>query len=562
MLESLKITNFALITELEISFGKGLNVLTGETGAGKSIVLDALNFVLGERADKDQIRTGETYTLVQAMFDLTYNNKAKQELDALGIQLDEPTLIVSRKLTLDGKNEVRLNGSIVNLNMLRTVTAHLVDIYGQHEHQSLLKPSNHIQLIDDLKSEQVRAFLGKISDEFAKLAEVKARLNLFGGTDDERARKLDLLEFQKNELTKASLKPSELEELQEKLKRMQNTEKVVSTTNVVDGLLDGAGDGALAKLYQASKQLSALSVVDESFGILAERLNVAHIEVDDIASTLQQKLTEYDFSETEFTKIDSRVDFLKTIARKYGGNIESAIAELDKITAQIEELSQSGELIAKLNAEIVSIENSVKAICAELSTLRKQIAEELEGRLNPEFQELGMKNAKFKVEHRQLVNYTHTGQDDIEFMFSANLGEPLKQLSKVISGGEMSRFMLAFKVVVGSADEISTLVFDEIDSGISGAIGQTVAEKMAHIAKSTQIIAVSHLPQIAAMADVQFLITKSSAGGKTTSTVLKLDKAARIAEVARLAGGSETSASATQHAAELISAADKIKASF
>ena len=559
MLENLKILNFALIDDLEINFGAGLNVLTGETGAGKSIVLDALNFVLGERADKDQIRTGQKFTFVQAVFNVDKNAKVKLELEALGLASDDATLVLSRRLATDGRGEVRINGNVVNLNMLRAVTARLVDIYGQHEHQSLLKASNHISFIDGLCPKETAQYLFRLSEEIAKLHALKESLSALGGSSEERARKLDLLEFQKNELISANLKAGEFEKLEERLKRMQNTEKVVATANVVLGALDGAGSGAIATVYQSAKQLVAISNVDDSFKALAERLDASRIELADITESLQSSLADYDFSESEFNEIDARIDLLRTLMRKYGGSVESAISELANIAKQIDDIGEGAERIKQLSTQIEQVEAQIVSACNELSVLRNKTAAELEQKLNPELRELGMKNAQFKVGSKALATYTSLGHDDIEFMFSANLGEPLKSLSKVISGGEMSRFMLAFKVVVGASDEIGTLVFDEIDSGISGTIGQVVAEKMGRIARVAQVISVSHLPQIAAMADYHYLISKSTEGGKTSTSVVKLDFAGRVGEVARLSGGKESSAATAEHAKELLSAASAIK---
>ncbi|MCL2540685.1 MAG: DNA repair protein RecN [Firmicutes bacterium] len=546
MLNSIKITNFALIAELEVEFCKGLNVLTGETGAGKSIVLDALNFVLGERADKDQIRSGEKHTAVTAVFDISNNAGAKEAVNSFDLGSGDNLLIVSRKLTLEGKNEVRVNGSVVSLNMLRGITSLIVDVYGQHEHQSLLKPASHIEFVDGLDSAGIAAIKTRLDGQIKELNTVESNINAIGGSYEERARKLDVLGYQANELEGAKPKAGEFAELTEQMRKMQNTEKVVSGVKSALELLD-LDDS----LYNAKKQLSVLSSIDTETGKNSERIAGLEIELADIKAALNDLLVSYDFSQADFNEIDLRIDSYKTLARKYVCSPDELPGRLEQIRQEIELLNNGAETLGRLNKEKTRILAEIDTVCAELTALRTALSRRFEQAINPELKTLGMKSAEFKVRIG--------GYDDIEFMFSANLGEPLKPLVKVISGGEMSRFMLAFKAVSGASDGIGTLVFDEIDNGISGNMGQIVAEKMFEISKSAQIIAVSHLPQIAAMADTHFIIEKQTRGGKTISNIAVLNASQRIAEVARLAGGKDGSAIARSHASEMLEYAKNLK---
>ena len=562
MLCQLSIENIALIDKLELELKNGLNILSGETGAGKSIIIDSLNFVLGERADKSLIRFGTDKASVEAVFEDYLTPSIKDCLDDLGIEAED-VLILRRKMSADGKNECRINGRISTLSALKSLTELLVDIHGQHEHQSLLKSTNHIKLLDKLGEKKIATVKGEVEKNFDDYTSLKKEFLRFGNAD-ERERKLDILSFQIDEIEKSDVKDGEEDELLSARKRIRNMEKIISALEGAKNLLDGYDSQSVsASIKNANSLLNTISSYDENIGPIADRLDSCKVEITDISETLSDMLQKLDFDSRSAEQIEERLEVVRTILRKYGGSYESLQKFYEEATKEAQTLSNATERVERLETEIKVAAEKLLASAKELSQERRKIADKFEKDISKELCDLGMGGSTFKVEIETTDDVEQiyaNGADSVEFMISPNVGEPLKPLAKIISGGEMSRFMLAFKNILAGVDDIGTMVFDEIDTGISGNISQVVSEKMCNISRARQVIAVTHMPSLASMADNHYLISKSTENGKTLTHVdlLKDD----TDEVARLIGGNDYSIYAVPHAKEMKANAQRYKDSL
>lgn len=562
MLCQLSIENIALIDKLELELKNGLNILSGETGAGKSIIIDSLNFVLGERADKSLIRFGTDKASVEAVFEDYLTPSIKDCLDDLGIEAED-VLILRRKMSADGKNECRINGRISTLSALKSLTELLVDIHGQHEHQSLLKSTNHIKLLDKLGEKKIATVKGEVEKNFDDYTSLKKEFLRFGNAD-ERERKLDILSFQIDEIEKADVKDGEEDELLSARKRIRNMEKIISALEGAKNLLDGYDSQSVsASIKNANSLLNTISSYDENIVPIADRLDSCKVEITDISETLSDMLQKLDFDSRSAEQIEERLEVVRTILRKYGGSYESLQKFYEEATKEAQTLSNATERVERLETEIKVAAEKLFVSAKELSQERRKIADKFEKDISKELCDLGMGGSTFKVEIDSTDDVDQiyaNGADSVEFMISPNVGEPLKPLAKIISGGEMSRFMLAFKNILAGVDDIGTMVFDEIDTGISGNISQVVSEKMCNISRARQVIAVTHMPSLASMADNHYLISKSTENGKTLTHVdlLKDD----TDEVARLIGGNDYSIYAVPHAKEMKANAQRYKDSL
>ena len=549
MIKSISIKDFALINKKEIDFENGFNVITGETGAGKSILISAINFVLGERADKSKIRFGCDCAQVQVVFE-TSNAKVLDTLNNFGFETDN-AIIINRKIYGDGHSDIRLNGNLITLSMLRKITTNLVDVYGQHEHQSLLDISKHIEYLDEYLGVEVFEKKKELSILFDEMKIVKQKINSFGGDEYSRAREKDMLLYQVKEIEEADLKAEEEDELLVLKNKMENCQRIFDTVRTTRELLSEMPSNSICdNLYNASKMLGTINSIDSEFEQLTERLNSIQIEAKDIAETLEQKIDEYNFNEYDFDKVDSRLDLIKNLKRKYGSSIDEILTFYQNSKLRLNELEDTEELLAKYLESEDKLNKKIKAKCGELAEIRKKGAIDFEKSITNELITLGMPNAKFCIDFKEVAP-TINGTDSIEFMFSANLGEPFKPLSKVISGGEMSRFMLAFKTVMGNIETVDTMIFDEIDSGMSGVTSITVGQKMAVLSKNVQVFAITHLATIASFADAHYQIYKQVCGDKTVSNIVKLDANSQLQEISRLAGGNTNSKIGLEHAREL-----------
>ena len=565
MLERLTIKNVALIEHADIEFFEGLNVLSGETGAGKSVILDSVNFVLGAKADRSMIRYGETECMVKAEFSVSESSKAVATLRELDIETDGE-IIISRKFSDSGKNTIKLNGNTVTAAMLRKVTDTLVDVHGQSEHFFLLKESNQLKTLDEVAGEELLPKKEQLSAFLKEKRRIQEQIALLGGDEKERGRRLDVLRFQIDEIEQVDLKEGEEEELLSKRNKIINLEKIISAVQCAVSALSEER-GVLDGLRIASRSLSAISRLDASYAEVCEKIESIAIDAEDVAETLSDLGDELYFDENEAAETEARLDAIRALKRKYGSNKQEIDEYYNKISQEYELLSDCEGQYALLTAELEKVEEKIYTSCCEITKLRKTHGKSFCKRVTEELKTLNIPNAQFDIQFKEYekedVSRANTsGLDEISFMFSANAGEPMKSLGKIISGGEMSRFMLAVKTQLSDINEISTYIFDEIDAGISGKTAKVVGEKLAKIAKRTQILAVSHLAQIAVMSDSEFLIEKQEIAGKTLTKVKALDVNEKKAEIVRLLGGTMDDEYAAKHAEELLKQAKEYKNSI
>lgn len=561
MIESLHIQNIALIEDLTLNLEKGLNILSGETGAGKSIIIDSLNFVLGERADKTLIRNGAERAEVSAVFS-SVSEDVEKSLEDLGITPDD-VLILKRAMTKD-KNECRINGAQVTLGMLKSIGEKLVDIHGQHEHQSLLKVSTHVHLLDAFGGEKIEKSKKKLQKTYNSYKELCNEFENIGDAAT-RERKLDVLNYQITELKEAELQEGEEEKLLADRKKFRNAEKILNAAKDANQLLNGGSDfSVVGAVNKAINLLNVAGAFDDNLLKIAERLESAKIDVKDVADELESCLDDLSFDDYSLEKVEKRLEKVRQVVRKYGGTVEAANEFLKNAEEEYDFLINADARATKLEKEIEKTRLELLSDAEELSALRRKYASSFEDEINKQLRELGMPSAKFNVSFDENAgktadDVTSNGFDKVEFLISANKGEPLKPLQKIISGGEMSRFMLALKNITARLDGIDTMVFDEIDTGISGYIAQVVAEKLYNISVSRQVIAVTHLPQLASMADNHYKIEKKETADKTITNVKKLDEDGELQEIARLIGGSTYSEHALPHSVEMKKHADAYK---
>ncbi len=552
MLQTLKIQNVALIKQLEIDFEKGFNVLLGETGAGKSIIFDALNFVLGGKADKSLIRSGESVMKVEALFSCV-NPLIFKDLE----EFDEPCeeLVLSRSLDSLGKSSIRINGGIFSLQSLKRVGEALVDSYSQHEGMQLLKSKNHLAMLDKLGGEGLKHIKNKYLIEYERLIELNKKIKSLGGDEFERARTKSLLSYQIKEIEDANIQLGEMDELKNNIMLLESAEKIYDTVNSCENLLESSNMSAIAAVHDSTIQLSALTNISE-IEECRNRLNSVKYELQDISETLKALRDNLTFDEGELDRLVRRQDSLKLLCKKYGGSEEKVLAFLLNIKTQFEELENSEERLAQLEKEKLKLEKSIQAVANELSQARKEIAAKVEVDIERELAQLNMKSTTFKVQFAQ-TDFALQGQDEVEFVFSANKGQELKALSKTASGGEMSRVMLAFKTIFAHAGNAETLIFDEIDTGISGETGYIVGEKLSALGRDGQVLCITHLPQVASQGDNFYFVAKTSDAHSTFTSIEKLETGRITEELARLIAGDKLTETAKNQVQELRARAGK-----
>jgi len=561
LLRQLSINNVALIDQQFIEFFNGFSVMTGETGAGKSIIIEALNFVLGERASRELVKSGEQKAAVEAVFSVTENEPAAETLTEQGIDCADGELTLYREFSLNGKTVCRANGTLINTGTLKLIGDALVDIHGQHAHQSLLDPKRHIVLLDRFAGNDALEMKARVAQAYKKASAAKKELASAQFNEQERERRCDLLKYQINEIESAGLQDGEEEELEEQRGLLQNAQAIMEGLEGASDALSGDEDdngGALDALSVALRMLDGIAQYRNEYAQLAEKLHSLYYDLEDAGFTLRDYRNDFTFEPGTLDEIESRLELISTLKRKYGANIAEILAYGEESAAELERIENAEEHREQLQAEYDAAKNAYERLSGELTALRKQAADRLAGRLLPELADLGMPHAAFEVAFERLMGEipSASGVDGVEFLLSTNRGEPVKPLSKVASGGELSRIMLSFKSVLADLDGIPTMVFDEIDSGISGQIGTAVAVKMRQIAKNHQVLCITHLPQIAAYANYQYLVYKEVSGEKTRSTAKKLEEYERAAEIARIMGSGETDRVALEHAQRLIDAAN------
>ena len=563
MLSKLTVKNMALIDFAEIEFDKGLNVLSGETGSGKSVLLESINFVLGAKADKTLIRSGEEYCQVTAEFDIS--TELKDVFDELDVEFDK-TLIITRKLSIDGKSSIKVNGNSVSQTMLKKFTSRIVDVHGQSDHFYLLKNSNQLDLIDKFSADESLSVKEEIKKDHSKYTDIIRQIDELGGDEQKRAIRLDVLNYQIDEINNVDFKENEDVELQTLKTKLKNIEKIGYALNLAKSSVEDEG-GISDILNNTIKALSSITNISEEYSALKDGFDEVYDKLNDLTGLCSDYIDSLDTDGIDVNYVEERLEKIKNIKKKYGQTYEEIQVFLQNACEEKQKLENFDALYQSLLEEKVSICDKLYNEYVKLSNIRKKYSKVFIERITKELRELGMKNAEFDIKFidipsKEECKYPVNGIDEIEFMFSANTGEPLKLLSAVISGGEISRFMLAIKSQTAGFTDISTFIFDEIDAGISGEIAKTVAKKFYQISKTNQIIAISHLPQICVMADNNLLIYKKEQDGKTRSFVEKLTLDRLTDEVIRLVGGEIGSETSRKHATELIENAKNLKQSI
>ena len=553
MLDLLHIENIAIIEQADISFRPGFNVLTGETGAGKSIVIDALSAVLGQRASRELIRTGADHAFVSAVFSGIPQGLGQD----LGIA-DAEEWLLQREIYADGKNVCRLNGRPMTVTQLRTLGNRLLNIHGQHDGQQLLDETQHILYLDQYV--RYTPLQSAYQEKYSALQKIESQISALQMDESEKARRIDTLQFQIQDLERANLQSGEEEELLERRNLLRNSEKFISAIQGADYCLNGDDqrEGALSLLRQAQEQLTSVRGLSDSFAQLTERLDAVYSEVYDIAYTVQDKKDEFDFAPGELDAVEGRCDQLYRLKKKYGATVEDMLAYLEKCRQELNQIAFADDTLAQLQKRREKALQEALAAARELSQQRKAAARSLEKQILTELRELNMGSIRFEVAFAEKTPDA-SGIDEVRFLMSANVGEELRPIQKIASGGELARIMLAMKNVFSQQEKIGTMVFDEVDTGVSGRAAQKVAEKMAKISRQKQVLCVTHLPQLAAMADTHFSVEKGVSGGRTFTRVQELTRQQRREELARLTGGGQVSQTMLDSAEELLSAADAFK---
>lgn len=554
MLLQLNIKNFALIRELSVEFGKGFNILSGETGAGKSILIDTIDYVLGGKFSKDLIRYGEEKTFVEAVFSIE-NPEITNVLAEQGIE--DEILIISRETTLLGKSIIKVNGKSVVLSYLKRIREKLLDIHGQHQNQNLLNKSFHILYLDDFIGEEINKHLKVYDDLRKEQSSIIEKINELNGNSD-REKLLDYIKFQIDDIEKANLKINEEEDLKEEFDLLSNAEKISLALSKSYAILDSPMEG-ISVIEGLSKAVNELSLVENHFEKLKdkrEKIEESLYNLEEIAREIRDLSSEIYYDEFELEKINSRIYEISLYKKKYGESVEEILNYLKKLKTQYEELVNSEEIINKLNSKRIEIEKEMKNVCEIMHDIRKEYAVNLEEKIKYELNYVGMEKAEIRIDIENSESFNSRGLDDVTFLISTNPGEPLKVLEKVVSGGELSRIMLAMKCVFVDKDKIPTLIFDEIDTGISGTIAKRVGEKMFEVSSKHQVLCITHLPQIAALSDCHYFVSKKVEDGKTYTQIRTLDKYEKIKEIAKMTSGDEVSDVTLENASEMVAFAE------
>ncbi len=562
MLHSLYLENIALIEKLGIELFPGFNVLTGETGAGKSIIIDAVNFVLGERTSRDLIRNGAARAKVEAVFNLNEGDAAFAALDALGIEYDGNELILSRELSAAGRNACRVNGTLVPVASLKSVSDTLVDIHGQHEHQALLDAENHISYLDAYCHAESLPIIEKIDVIVSRRSELMLKRNSGFSSEREREREMDMLRYQIEEIASANLEVGEEERLSAEKTVLLNAERIRTALETAHMALSGAEEGsALSAIDTARRSMRDIAALNKDYEALSDKIEELYYAAEDISFALRDTSENVESDMQRLEEIEQRLKLISDLKRKYGRTVEDVIDFGKDAETKLNELENAEALAAELDAKLDKLKAEYNVAADELSKVRRAAGDRLKRNVLNELKDLGMAKAMFDVALSDASGGEPRkgGRETAEFMLSANPGEPLKPLEKVASGGELSRIMLCFKSIFADNDRVPTLIFDEIDTGISGRTAAVVGEKMLGIAKKHQVICVTHLAQIAALADAHLMVRKYDDGKNTFVETRQLNEEEKVQRIAQMMDGESDSPSALTHARELIARADKIK---
>ncbi len=564
MLVELMINNFALIKDLKLELTSGLNILSGETGAGKSIIIKALDMLLGGRASTEFIRFGEEQAIIEGVFNLESNSAAKSMVEELGFASDDTKLILTREISVNGNNKSRINGRVATLEMTRQITQYLIDIHGQHEHQSLLNPEDHLRLLDEYGSQKIGGLKEYLAEVYQNLQEKRRRFKKLDYDERERERRIDLLEFEVKEIEESDLKINEDKELMEEKKKLGNAEelsKVVSRGYAQLYESSFEDDAIIDKIRQMTKEITSLVEIDPNLEEIVDSLESIGYDLEDVSFRLRDYEDEIEFNPQRLNIVVERLKVINNLKRKYGDTINQILDYQQQISQELEELQNSQIEKEEVLIEVETLEQKYLQEAKKLSAKRREIAKNLEGKISNELKDLSMLQTQFKIKFEQTHLFSKNGIDKVEFLIAPNPGSDLKPLAKIASGGELSRIMLALKTITADIDQISTLIFDEIDTGIGGRVGNLVADKLSLLSTKHQLVCITHLPQIASVADSHYLIIKKVVDNNTETVIHRLTDNGRIRELARMLDGSLNDTT-LDHARELLKSAIEKKGGF
>lgn len=560
MLSELSIKNFAIIEEITVSFEKGLTVLTGETGAGKSIIIDAIHLLVGGRGSHEFVRHGEAKAEIEGMFLIDNpNHRCYEKLTAFGIQIEDGMLVFRREISNKGKSVCRINGKLVTIAILREVGNTLVDIHGQHEHQQLMNDAFHLSLLDQFGGKKIAAALSEYEEVYRSYDGLTKKLAHLTNNEQETVHRLDLIKFQYDEIEKAHLEIDEEEKWLKERNELNNYERVFDALQTAYSGLHGERKG-LDWVGLAMTNLESIAEVSDEYKEMKEIIANSFYMLEDVSHTMRAQLDQLAYDPDRLNVIESRLTIINQLKRKYGQDIGEILEYFAKIEEEIEALENRESHIGQLEKEIISTKEDLKLEAEQLTNLRKEASERLTKLIHKELKELYMDKTVFQVQFQQAADqFTRKGVDLVEFYISTNPGEPLKQLAKVASGGELSRIMLALKSIFSKHQGVTSIIFDEVDTGVSGRVAQAIAEKIYQVATESQVLCVSHLPQVAAMSDTHLYIAKKIDNKRTYATVEPLSDGEKVKEIGRMISGVEITDLTTEHARELLDLADRLK---
>ena len=555
MLQNLHVKNMALIDEVEIELQSGLNILTGETGAGKSIIIDSIGFALGEKADKNLVRNPDEASLVELTF-VEENETILHALSEAQIEVEDGVIILSRKIS-NGRTIAKINGESVPASKLKEIASLLIDIHGQHEHQSLLHASKHLNFLDEFAKNEIGTLKDELAKAYTSYRQIQKELEEGSLDQESRARELSLLEYELHEIESANLKTGEDEELETEYRKIGNSKKIIEALQEVSQLMGERG--AADAVARSVRELMSVSTLDEDMGSLCDQISDIEQLISDFGRDLSGYIDALEYDEERVSFVEKRLDELNHLKAKYGTSIDAVIASMQERQQRIDRLLNYAEYEQNLKAEYEKARQDLEGLCQRLSDIRHAAGEQFKQQMIAALSDLNFLDVRFDLDFQRLDHFTGDGFESMEFLISTNPGAPLRKLKDIASGGELSRIMLAFKSILASQDEIDTLIFDEIDTGISGRTAQMVSEKMNVIAKNHQVICITHLPQIAAMADAHFFIEKNVIDNSTVTDIHLLDQEESIAELGRMLGGVEVTETVLQSAREMKELAGKKK---
>lgn len=557
MLQELSVKNFAIISSLQLEFQMGMTVLTGETGAGKSIIIDAMGLLTGGRGSSDYIRQGANKCTLEGLFSMPKSQELKQLLEELGIETEEDSLVIQRDISASGKNVCRVNGRIVNITNLKRIGEYLVDIHGQNEHQELMQSERHIDMLDEFGGKKLLAVKEKYTRAYQEYRALEAKVRKRQKNEKEFAQRMDMLHFQSDEIASAQLVAGEEEQLLEERNKLNNFQKIADALTISYAALNGEDDSSLDKIGTSMNELASIESLDSEYKTLSDTVQNAYYLLQEASGDLSRLIDGLELDEGRLNEVENRLELIRQMKRKYGDSIETILSYYEEITKELAEADFLEGGTGDLEALLAEKQQAAHQQVLTLRKERKRLAKELEQQILTELKELYLERTEFEVRFTELEHLQENGLDGVEFYITTNPGEPLKPLVRVASGGELSRVMLAMKTIFSQTQGITSIVFDEVDTGVSGRVAQAIADKIYQISENSQVLCITHLPQVAAVADEHYFIEKEIVAGRTETSVRILSEKERVNEIARMLAGSEITKLTIEHAQELLAMAKK-----